>query len=330
LHNDARGGFVSTDRLFVLCRVNVICATTILYKLQGKKFYITLIVFNVMNNMDTFIAEQFDINDKYWTMNKCKQFLRFIQENPIDTRIEKESNDENHIFLPKYLKSVIDKNDRKFYEWKLKELDDIFVAIFQFLDRYYPDIYRYSLQTKNGEKTKEWEIEYPMLLKKKSKREAELQNNFIKEVNDKWLPGFKYLYDFEYQRAEYEGDLIFANNLGIFAAVETKIIGYFPWQKSRNVKKVEKQAINYRNILMKETKDNPAIITVIGVYFLDDYFENKERRGFPLVIDNRIWNTIKKINKTDEKSLDSDQKSDTTSNYSFHIILMQSLAKSLY
>ncbi|PKY21918.1 hypothetical protein RhiirB3_525383 [Rhizophagus irregularis] len=223
-----------------------------------------------MNKSDKFIAEQFDINDindEEWTMNKCKQFLRFIQENPTNTRIEKEKDDENHIFLPKYIKTV-NENGKKFYEWKSSELDDIFEAIFQFLDK-----------------------------------EAKLQNDFIKDVNDKWLPGFKYLYEFEYQRADYKGDLIVANDLGILAVVETKIIGYFPWQKNKNVNKVEKQAINYRNILMEETKDNPEIITVIGSYFLDQcHSGNEERRGFPLDIDSKIWNAIKQVNESNKKS----------------------------
>lgn len=245
-----------------------------------------------MNKSDKFIAEQFDINDEEWTINKCKQFLRFIQEKPTNTRIEKEKDDENHIFLPKYIKTV-NENGKKFYEWKSDELDDIFVAIFQFLNKYYPDINKLQLQTKHSEKIREREIEYPRLKKENSRREAKLQNDFIKDVN-KWLPGFKYLYDFEYQRADCKGDLIFANDLGIFAAVETKIIGYFPTQHTKNINKVKEQAINYRNILMEETKDIPEIITVIGCYFLDrNYLGNKERRGFPLDIDSKIWNAIK-------------------------------------
>ncbi|PKC06794.1 hypothetical protein RhiirA5_377562 [Rhizophagus irregularis] len=258
-----------------------------------------------MNKSDKFIAEQFDINDindEEWTMNKCKQFLRFIQENPTNTRIEKEKDDENHIFLPKYIKTV-NENGKKFYEWKSSELDDIFEAIFQFLDKYYPDINKLRLQTKHDEKISEWEIKYPKLKKENSKREAKLQNDFIKDVNDKWLPGFKYLYEFEYQRADYKGDLIVANDLGILAVVETNIIGYFPWQKNKNVNKVEKQAINYRNILMEETKDNPEIITVIGSYFLDQcHSGNEERRGFPLDIDSKIWNAIKQVNESNKKS----------------------------
>ncbi|CAG8512158.1 16998_t:CDS:2 [Funneliformis caledonium] len=31
-------------------------------------------------------------------------------------------------------------------------------------------------------------------------------------INDKWLPGFEYLYDFEYRIGEHKGDLIFADN----------------------------------------------------------------------------------------------------------------------
>ncbi|RGB35493.1 hypothetical protein C1646_699475 [Rhizophagus diaphanus] len=240
-------------------------------------------------------------------MNKCKQFLRFIQEKPINTRIEKEKDDENHIFLPKYIK-IVNGNGKKFYEWKSEDLDDIFEAIFQFLDKYYPAINKLQLKTKHNEKISEWEIEYPRLKKQNSKNEAKLQNDFIKDVNDKWLPGFKYLYDFEYQRADYKGDLIFANDLGILAAVETKIIGYFSWQKNKNVNKAEEQAINYRNILMEETKDNPAIITVIGSYFLNRNFIGNNK-GFPLDIDRKIWDAIKKVNESDKKSLVSDQKS---------------------
>ncbi|CAG8504469.1 uncharacterized protein OCT59_012655 [Rhizophagus irregularis] len=259
-----------------------------------------------MNKSDKFVAEQFDINDEEWTINKCKQFLRFIQEKPTNTRIEMEKNDENHIFLPKYIKAV-NENGKKFYEWKSEELDDIFEAIFQFLNKYYPDINKFQLQTNHDEKISEWKIKYPILKKLKSKKEADLQNDLIKEVNDKWLPGFKYLYNFEYQHAEYVGDLIFANDLGILVAVETKIIGYSPFQYKK-VNEAEKQAINYRNILMDETKDKPEIITVIGCYFLKPSFLGNRKR-FPLDIDRKIWNAIKKVNKSNKKSLDSDQQS---------------------
>ncbi|GBC32297.1 hypothetical protein GLOIN_2v1480011 [Rhizophagus irregularis DAOM 181602=DAOM 197198] len=232
-----------------------------------------------MNKSDKFVAEQFDINDEEWTINKCKQFLRFIQEKPTNTRIEMEKNDENHIFLPKYIKAV-NENGKKFYEWKSEELDDIFEAIFQFLNKYYPDINKFQLQTNHDEKISEWKIKYPILKKLKSKKEADLQNDLIKEVNDKWLPGFKYLYNFEYQHAEYY----------------------------KKVNEAEKQAINYRNILMDETKDKPEIITVIGCYFLKPSFLGNRKR-FPLDIDRKIWNAIKKVNKSNKKSLDSDQQS---------------------
>jgi|SRR6266498_6065650 len=214
--------------------------------------------------MDISIAEQFDINNEEWIMGKCKRFLRFIQENSTATRIEKELGDENHLFLPKYLnKSQIDfaardtklVEDRKFYEWESKDLDDIFVVIFRFLHEHYPDMNRFELRNKHNEKISEWDNEYPKYLKvKDKKKEAEMQNKFIKEVNDKWLPGFEYLYDFEYQRGNHKGDLIFANNHGILAAVETKRAGYIPWLIPKKRECAEEQAINTEIFSWKKPK----------------------------------------------------------------------------
>ncbi|CAG8512636.1 hypothetical protein C2G38_2255933 [Gigaspora rosea] len=215
--------------------------------------------------MDILIEEQFDIEDEIWTI-ECERFLRSIQNTAAHnvTRIEKEPSDEKHCFLPKYLKSV---EDDKFYEWDLKNFDDILVAIFQFLHLYYPDINNMKLSTIHKEKIDKWEnIEFPKKLKNKDeKKEGELQNKVINEVNDKWFPGFEYLYDFEYERGNHKGDLIFANNCGILAAVETKRVGYNLIQKNKIINKVKEQTIKYRNILMEETKDDPGIITVFGV-----------------------------------------------------------------
>ncbi|CAG8802539.1 3692_t:CDS:2, partial [Gigaspora margarita] len=52
-------------------------------------------------------------------------------------------------------------------------------------------------------------------------------NTIHKEKIDKWEnieypKRFEYLYDFEYKSGDHKGDLIFANNYGILAAVETK------------------------------------------------------------------------------------------------------------
>ncbi|RIA80683.1 hypothetical protein C1645_838275 [Glomus cerebriforme] len=244
--------------------------------------------------MDIPIEQQFDINDKEWTRNKCRRFLRFVQKDLTSSRIEKEPGDENRLFLPKYFKLVVDK-DREFYKWKSKELFNIFVAIFRFLHEYYPDINRLELHTNHSEKINEWS-EY--LADNSENKEAQIQNKFINEVNVKWLPGFEYLYDFEYKRGVHRGDLIFADNHGILAAVETKT-------KWKNVKN---QTIKYRNILMEETENDPRIITVIGCYFVE--IKTKERRGFPkkLKIDEKIWMAIKKVNdEFNKKSPNSNQ-----------------------
>ena|SRR5256885_7273394 len=102
--------------------------------------------------MDIIIKEQFDIDDVGWTKDKCKRFLRFVQKNK-KTRIKKEPGDENHLFLPKYLKL----KKEKFYEWKSKDLNNIFVAIFRFLHKYYPEMNSLELQTNHGEKKKKME-----------------------------------------------------------------------------------------------------------------------------------------------------------------------------
>src|ERR1044071_8433108 len=97
------------------------------------------------------IREHFDVYHEEWTLSKCRWFLRFIQKNPTFTRIEKEPGEE-HLFLPKYLTSVIGEMDRKLYEWESSDLDKIFVANFRFLQNYYLDIDRLSLTTINKSK----------------------------------------------------------------------------------------------------------------------------------------------------------------------------------
>src|ERR1044071_4970436 len=135
------------------------------------------------------IEEQFDVNNKEWTMGECKRLLRFIQNDPTTTCMSRIEKEPNHLFLPKYLKLS---EDKRFYEWKLKDLNNIFVAIFQFLHKYYPDMNRLELRTKHSEKIGEWNMEYPKYLKDKDKKkEAKMQDKIIKEVNDKWLPGFE-------------------------------------------------------------------------------------------------------------------------------------------
>ncbi|CAG8572386.1 22575_t:CDS:2 [Dentiscutata erythropus] len=44
-----------------------------------------------------------------WIMGKCKQFLRFIQNNSTANRIKKEPSDENHFF---YRNILVDKNQK--------------------------------------------------------------------------------------------------------------------------------------------------------------------------------------------------------------------------
>ncbi|RIA87045.1 hypothetical protein C1645_807493 [Glomus cerebriforme] len=262
--------------------------------------------------MDISIAEQFEIENELWTMYKCKRFLRFIQQSPDATRIKIEQDDEKHKFLPKYFKLV---NSRKHYEWKSKDLHDIFVAIFRFLYQYYPELNelnRMKLQTKHDEKINEWNIKYPKYLENKDKeKEAKLQDTFIKEVNGKWLSGFEYLYDFEYQHEDHRGDLIFANNHGILAAVETKRAGFNPIQIYKNIDKAEKQAIKYRNFLMEKTKDDSSVITVLGVYFID--ILTKKYKWIPSDMDHKIWKAIKMVHKNNDNnnSPDFDQQSAT-------------------
>lgn len=77
------------------------------------------------------------------------------------------------------------------------------------------------------------------------------------------------LVTWHFQRGNHKGDLIFANNYGILAAVETKRGGYNPVQISKNINIVGEQAIKYRNILMEETKNDPRIITVLGIFYVN-------------------------------------------------------------
>ncbi|CAB4477859.1 hypothetical protein RhiirA1_529248 [Rhizophagus irregularis] len=237
--------------------------------------------------MDISIAEQFDINDKEWSLSKCKQFLKVIQNQPSATSIEKEPSDENHVFLPKYLKSVVEK-DKKFYKWVRKELDDIFIAIFRFLHEYYPEINKYQLNANHNEKISQWNNSYSEYIGKN--KVAELQNQFISESNSEWIPGFKYLYDFE----KYE--LTFVDNHGILAIVLIK-------KKWNFINIIDTK---YRKFFMEEIEKDPRIMSVI---FIKPKFGSRKKKGFPWDIDKKMWNAIKKVNKLNNKnSVDSDQK----------------------
>ncbi|CAG8659762.1 17353_t:CDS:2 [Funneliformis caledonium] len=179
----------------------------------------------------------------------------------------------------------------------------IFVAIFRFLQSYYPDLDRLNLKTLHKEKIKEWNIKLQEYLKNKQlKQEAELQDKLIKEINDKWLPGFEYLYDFEYGIEGHKGDLIFADNNGFLVAVETKRSGYTPKQIMKNRKKAKEQAIKYRNLLMEKTKNDLSVITVLGVCFIDTY--SKKNKRFPIDIDHQIYELIHEFSpNSDKKSI---------------------------
>ncbi|CAG8497533.1 15963_t:CDS:2 [Funneliformis caledonium] len=235
--------------------------------------------------MDVSLDEQFDINNVDWTLSKCKKFLRLVQEKPTETRIKKEPGDGSHLFLPMYLGK-----GREFYKWDSKNLHDIFVAIFRFLQKYYHDLSWLNLKALHKDKH--------------ASKEAKLQDKFIKEINDKWLPGFGYLYDFEYRIGYHKGDLIFTDDNGFLVAVETKRGGYNPVLIIQNINKAKEQAIKYRNLLMERTKNDSNIITILGVYFID---VGKKMKLFPLDIDNKIWEAIKKVHEFNKKSLTSDK-----------------------
>ncbi|CAG8637455.1 10894_t:CDS:2 [Funneliformis mosseae] len=226
--------------------------------------------------MDISLDEQFDIKNVDWTLSKCKKFLRFVQEKPTETRIKKEPGDGSHLFLPMYLGK-----GREFYKWDSKNLHDIFVAIFRFLQKYYYDLSRLNLKALHSEQISKWKVEFPKYLEDKhASKEAKLQDKFIKEINDKWLPGFGYLYDFEYRIGDHKGDLIFADDNGFLVAVETKRGGYNPVLIIQNINKAKEQAIKYRNLLMERTRNDSNIITVLGVYFIDLAFSRLLRVAF--------------------------------------------------
>jgi hypothetical protein len=255
--------------------------------------------------MDISIAEQFDINDKEWSLRKCKQFLKFIQIHPTATSIEKEPSDENHVFLPKYFKSVVDKT-KKVYKWKSKELDDIFIAIFRFLHEYYPEINKYQLNTTHNEKISQWNNNYPKNIAKN--KEVELQNQFIGEINSKWIPGFEYLYDFEKD----EG-LTFADNHGILAIV----IVIKKW--SLDIRSIYTK---YRKSFMEEIEKDPRITTVI---FFKPTFGKK---WFPWDVDKKMWWAIRRVNELYNKnSIDSDQKNIAQTSNCIFLIILSKLCK---
>ncbi|CAG8500854.1 9100_t:CDS:2 [Acaulospora colombiana] len=187
--------------------------------------------------MNISIQEEFDTNNVEWSVWKCGRFIRFIQQNPKVNQIEKDPMDE-HKFLPKYLELVI-AQDKEYYIWETKSLDDMLIAIFRFLQKYYP--HQLILSAIHQEKIEEWEKELPKYISDEntSTKEAKLQDKLIKEINIKWLPGFKYLYEFEYQRGNDRGDLIFANDYGILVVIETKILGYVLPQIVKNLNKVK-------------------------------------------------------------------------------------------
>ncbi|GBC05121.1 hypothetical protein RclHR1_06040012 [Rhizophagus clarus] len=234
--------------------------------------------------MDISIAEQFDINDKEWSLRKCKQFLKFVQIHPSATSIDKEPNDENHVFLPKYLKSVVDKT-KKVYKWKSKELDDIIIAIVRFLHEYYPDINKYQLNANHNEKISQWNKNYSKNIDKNKKLKQ--RNQIINEISSRWIPGFEYLYDFEEDEV-----LTFMDNHGILAIV---------------LETLDSIRFKHRDSLIEEIEKDPKIMSVI--FFRLTIIGAIGKKWITQDFDKKMWNAIKTVNELNNKNpTDSDQK----------------------
>ncbi|RUS33188.1 hypothetical protein BC938DRAFT_472704 [Jimgerdemannia flammicorona] len=106
----------------------------------------------------------------------------------------------------------------------------------------------------------------------RDKKEKEMQRALVKAVKEQTqLPGFHYLYDFEWPVNRYHskgrGDLVFASATGIFAVVETKYIDSNKSARTQNVRSdfVIKQADSYREEFMHMHPEAIAVVALVCV-----------------------------------------------------------------
>ncbi|CAG8569499.1 9619_t:CDS:2 [Ambispora gerdemannii] len=105
-----------------------------------------------------------------------------------------------------------------------------------------------------------------------SAQEAEWQEIFLNNT-EIYLPGFKYLWEFEWEpvpgRPDLgKNDLIMTDGYGIFAVVEVKLIhNDDDVINNKRIKKVTEQARKYKDWFIKENKGNSKVLGVIGVSF---------------------------------------------------------------
>ncbi|CAG8499223.1 14291_t:CDS:2 [Ambispora leptoticha] len=143
--------------------------------------------------------------------------------------------------------------------------------------------------------------------------EARWQEKFFEDT-EKYLPGFHFLYDFQWEPVPGhndfgENDLILTDGCGCFAVVEVKFISSSNSEEriSDKLHKVNEQAKKYRDLFIKANRDNIDlnVLTVIGVTFTN---QEDGTVGFVDDFDESIADAIKynrRLNRSSPSPIDT-------------------------
>ncbi|CAG8585933.1 329_t:CDS:2 [Ambispora gerdemannii] len=201
------------------------------------------------------------------------------------------------------------------YQWEHEDTPEILEAAIychRKLNNYYDDENNINIPQeildRDAEKRDNWHL-YKSAFNNLS--EARWQEKFFEDT-EKYLPGFHYLYDFQWEPVPGhndfgQNDLILTDGCGCFAVVEVKFISP---SNSEDIildklHKVDEQAKKYRDLFLKANRDDINVLTVIGVTFTN---QDDGTVGFVDDFDENIAYAIKynrRLNRVSASSIDS-------------------------
>ncbi|CAG8446951.1 17379_t:CDS:2 [Gigaspora rosea] len=214
----------------------------------------------------------------------------------------------NKLFYEKY-DGTTKRPNKLIFHWTIN-LDDLLGKLFNLSSKWYLPFTKY-LRIRHKKQILKWS-----LYKDISVKEHLLKSYLINNLSY-YLPGFKYLYTFEWNyvlnKPHYgQGDFIFASDSGVFCVVEVKhmkTITGSTARKARNMarKVVGLQALKYKLLALK--KFDKQQLTVISAIFINGLNWNKNENDVYLIfvndVDKKIAQVIGKKYKKELKKLNS-------------------------
>ncbi|CAG8722391.1 2135_t:CDS:1, partial [Ambispora leptoticha] len=193
----------------------------------------------------------------FTSINKKKTFFIY------STSKSKQKLDQtnNVPFLPNLIHDSFNQ-----YTWEEEAIPQIFTAAIQHIQSHY--VIEETIIMRDALKRITW----PRFRSTANNaQEAEWQEIFLNNT-DKYLPGFKYLWEVEWEpvpgRPDLgQNDLIMTNGYGVFAVVEVKLIYDEDAVDNKRIRKVTEQARKYKDCFIKENMNNCKVLAVIGVTF---------------------------------------------------------------